>query len=131
MKQFALINALLAIAALEASDEGSYLNEEQLGQIDAELAAKAQAIADLAIASTAKQDAEAAKALADTELATANTTIEALNAEIATLKTKPGATSAKAVIEKDTVDPEAKDQNVVSESKSFMDNLKAVKEEYL
>ena len=129
-KQFLNVNKAIGVESLEATEDGVYLNEEQLGQLDAAIEQGATDAAALATATTAQTEAEAAQAIAEDELATANQTIATLQAEIADLKKKPGAESAKAVKENDKIVDE-KDGNVSNDSKTFIENMQAVASEFL
>jgi signal peptide peptidase SppA len=131
-KQFAKVNALLGVDALESNDEaGAFLNEEQLEKMENALTDKEKAESDLAAANSAKQEAETAKTNAEADLATANQTIEQKDAEIAGLKKAPGATTATAAVSKDKIETGAKDGNITSESNSFAENMAAVGKEFL
>lgn len=124
MKQFSLINAAINVDALESTDEGVFLNEEQLAQIESALETGNTATAALEAAQTAQQDAEA-------NLTTANETISTLTSEVEDLKKKPGSESAKAVASNDKVVEKEKDGNISNDSKDFMENVNAVAEELL
>jgi len=124
MEQFALINAAINVDALESTDEGVFLNEEQLAMIESALESGNTAAAELDAAQTAQQEAE-------DNLATANDTISTLTSEVEELKEKPGATTAKAVTSNDKVVEKEKDGNISSDGKDFMENVNAVAEELL
>lgn len=124
MEQFELINATIEVDALESTDDGVFLNEEQLGKIESALNANKTSQDELATAQTAQKDAE-------DKLAEANKTINTLTSEVEELKNKPGATTAKAVTDNDKVVEKEKDGNIASDSKDFMDNVNAVAAELL
>lgn len=89
MKQFNAINAALGVDQLEGDEQGVYLNEEQLGAVEATLNAKAEALeakekelADSAAALQAQQDAAAA---AETAREAAEAASTASSAEVASV----------------------------------------------
>ena len=130
MKKFEAINKVVG-AELVATDDGVFLNEEQLDKVNTAIEQGVSDAAALETANTATADAEKAKDTAVADLDAANDTIKSLQAEIEDLKKKPGAETAKAVTESDKIVEEEKDGNVTSDSKSFIENLEAVKEELL
>ena len=124
MKQFEAINKALGVEEMASTDEGVFLNEEQLSTIDALLAQIDKNAADL-------KEAQENLTKAQADLETANQSIQAKDAEIAELRQTAGAETAKAVSEKETVsDTDSKDGNVVNEKKSFVENLAAVADEF-
>lgn len=123
MKSFAAICALLAISQLEATDDGVFLNEEQLEAIENRLTAL-EAIEQSVQASTDRATQ------AETDLQTANTTISNLEAELADARKKPGAESAIAPIASDPGKTDAK-KPVVSKDDDIMTAIDKVQEEYL
>jgi len=90
-KQFLNLNKALKVEKLESTDEGVFLNEEQLNSIDQEMAACIQADNARIQAETARAQAETARAQAETARAqaeTARTTAEtALSNAISELDT--------------------------------------------
>lgn len=77
-KEYAAINAVLGVTTLEATEEGVFLNEEQLTAIEAGLTPDATLVT-----------AEAHQVIVDS-LATANASIEANNLELRTAATNAG-----------------------------------------
>ena len=69
MKQFAKLNAVLGLDALESADEAVSLNEEQLELVESALLQNDQAVAD------ARTEAETQRDAANASLVTANTTL--------------------------------------------------------
>ena len=69
MKQFAKLNAVLGLDALESADESVSLNEEQLEVIEAAFTHNDQAVAE------ARTEAETLRDAANASLVTANTTL--------------------------------------------------------
>ena len=130
-KQFLNVNKIIGVESLESSDDGVYLNEDQLGLIDAIIEQGGNDAEALETATSAQTDAEAAQATSEADLATANATIAAQETEIADLKKKPGDESAKAVTEVDKKVDDEKDPNVTKDSNTFEENLEAVAEAYL
>ena len=130
MKTFLAINTLLGVE-LQSNKEGVYLNEQQLEQINTAIEsgnANAQALAD---ANTAKEKAETERDANIESLATAKSEIETQKKEIEALKGKPGDKTATAVVEIDRKVDAEKDENVTKDSKSFVENLDAIAEEFL
>lgn len=123
-KQYASVNKLLEVDQLEAQEEGVFLNEDQVASIDAALEQGSNDAASLQEATTAKEKAEG-------ELATAQATIASKDAEIAQLKKGAGAETAKGVTETEQAIADQKDDNITSDSNSFEDNLKAIKDDLL
>ncbi len=124
------INTLLG-AELQSTNDGVFLNEQQLDKINA---AVLQGIADasaLTAANTAASDAGKAQQKSAEDLVTANSTIATQVAEIEELKTKPGAETATVVTTIDKVVTDDKDGNVVKDNNEFADNMQAVAEEFL
>jgi len=121
MKSFLAINTLLG-TELASDEDGVYLNEDQLKQIDAAITLGTSNASALEEATTAQQNAEV-------ELANANASIETLTAELAELRNAAGDTTAVAVTTKDKSTATGS-KNVVSESKSFTENLNAIAEEF-
>ena len=95
MKQFAKLNAVLGLDALESVDEAVSMNEEQLEQIENALLQTDQAISD------ARTEAETQRDAASASLAAAETQRDAANAELATAQT----TLANATTAFDAIDP--------------------------
>lgn len=124
MEQFELINATIEVDQLEATDEGIFLNEEQLGMIEEALTEGNEAINEVEGLNKRLETAEE-------QLAEANETINTLKSEVEDLTKKPGAESARAVTDNDKVVEKEKDGNVSSDSKDFMENVNAVAETYL
>ena len=122
-KQYANVNKLLEVDQLEAQEEGVFLNEDQVSAIDTALANGTQAATDL-------QTATAAKEKAESDLAAAQQSIQEKDAEIAQLKKTAGAEPAKVISEKETASNGEKDSNVVSEEKSFEENLDVIRKEF-
>lgn len=122
-KQYANVNKVLEVDQLEAQEDGVFLNEDQVASIDA-------AIEQGSKDATSLQAANAAKEKADADLAAAQKTIQEKDAEIAQLKQGAGAETAKVVSEKETAAGGEKDANVVSEGKSFVENLDAIQKEF-
>jgi protease IV len=76
-KQLPTLEAVLGLdAPLASTDNGSYLNEQQLDTIEAELSGNAQTIADLQTQLTAAQDTSALDA-ANQELSTVTASVDA------------------------------------------------------
>jgi protease-4 len=69
MKQFAKLNAVLGLDALESVDEAVSMNEEQLELVESALLQNDQAVAD------ARSEAETQRDAANAELATANNSL--------------------------------------------------------
>jgi len=107
MKQFAKLNALLGIELLESSDEGAYLNEEQLQMIEAAIEARETAEAELATAQTNLTTAQA-------DLEKANGQITERDNTIAGLRQAPAASTSKAI--------KATDKNAESDTESDLIN---------
>ena len=86
MKVFSKILAVLGIAQLQVDAEGTYLMNEHLEAIEAQLETDATTIAGhasaLAAANTATQTAEAAVTKLTADLATANTALTAANGKV-------------------------------------------------
>ena len=122
------LNALLGVE-LESTDDGVFLNEEQLEQINTVIEQATQANLDLQTAQTNLQTAQSDLQTATDQLATANASIEAMTAEIAELRQRPGAETATVVVDQDKT-ATGKNGNVTSDSKSFLENLNAVKSEF-
>jgi protease-4 len=122
-KQYANVNQLLEVEQLEAQEEGVFLNEDQVAAIDTALANGTKAAADLQTATADKKKAEG-------DLAAAQQSIQEKDAEIAQLKKTAGAEPAKVVSQKETAGAVEKNDNVVSEEKSFEENLEAVRKEF-
>lgn len=122
-KQYSHVNAILGVEKLEATEEGVFLNEDQLQAMDTRLEKAGQ---DETALATAVQDKEKA----EQDLATAQQSITEKDAEIADLKKNAGAESAKVIAETDPKLKSEKSGNITSEKKSFMENLDAVSEEF-
>ncbi len=122
MKNFETINKVLGVE-LEMTEEGVYLNEEQLSVLD-------KALSD----STANADAlkKAQENLQKEQKARteANQQIQQLTAEVEKLRKKPGAETAKAVTETEIEVDKEKDENVVRDNKGFIENLSALEKEF-
>lgn len=123
MKNFESINKTIGVEKLETTDEGIFLNEDQLGKINSALEKGGQD-------AVALQSANDEKKTVDDSLVEANNTIESQNTEIEDLKKNPGANTAIAVTEQDKINESGKDKNVTSDDKSFMENLDAVEKEF-
>lgn len=108
MKQFALLNALLGIEMLESTEEGAYLNEEQLQAIEDRLAATAKAEQDLA---TAQESLSAA----NKNLETANASIEDLNGRITEMAKGPAEKPASVKTDTNAVEAGEEDLNAFCE----------------
>jgi len=122
-KQYAHVNKVLEVDQLEAQEEGVFLNEDQVASIDAAIEKGNKDATNL-------QAATAAKEKADADLAAAQKTIQEKDAEIAQLKQSAGAESAKVISETEIPAGGEKDANVVSENKSFEENLDAIQKEF-
>ena len=95
MKKFENIFKVLNIEALETSEDGTYLNEEQLDLIEAKLGDLSQAVTD---AQTTQQTAEAARQTAEDALTAANTELDTIDESVskaADIKAKVQAVKAK------------------------------------
>lgn len=90
MKQLTMLTALLAVAALESTDDGVFLNEEQLAAIEDRLAADADAL----------QAANQATETVDT----LNARITELEADLAEARKLPGAVTATTVVSTDNLE---------------------------
>ena len=90
MKQLAILTALLAVTALESTDDGVFLNEQQLEAIEDRLAADADAL----------QAANQATETVDT----LNERISALEADLAEARQLPAAETAVTVVATDNID---------------------------
>ncbi len=124
MKQFEAINKALGVEEMASTDEGVFMNEDQLSTLDTLLAQTDKNTADL-------KNAQEAQTKAQADLDAANQSIQAKDAEIADLRQTAGAVTAKAVSEKETIsDTDSKDGNVVNEKKSFVENMAAVADEF-
>jgi protease-4 len=123
MENFKSINKTIGEDKLESTDDGIFLNEDQLEKINSALEKVEQD-------SNALQTATDEKKVAEDSLVDANQTIESQKTEIEDLKKNPGADTAKAVTEQDKINESGKDKNVTSEDKSFMENLEAVEKEF-
>jgi hypothetical protein len=124
------INTLLG-AELQSTNDGVFLNEQQLDKINAAIL---QGIADasaLTVANTAVADAKKAQQKTADDLVTANSTIAVQVTEIEELKTKPGAETATVVTTTDKVVTNDKDGNVVKDNDEFVPNMRAIAEEFL
>lgn len=119
--QYESVNKVLGVEQLEAQDEGVFLNEDQVAVLDAALKQGNDDAAAMKAAADAQKKAE-------DDLAASQKTLEGLQAEIEILKKGAGAESAKAVTEKEPVATDSQDQNLTSDSKSFTENLEAVKD---
>ena len=95
MKQFAKLNAVLGLDALESVDEAVSMNEEQLELVESALLQNDQAVAD------ARSEAETQRDAANASLVTAENQRDAANAELATAQT----TLANATTAFDAIDP--------------------------
>ena len=85
MKQFAKLNAVLGLDALESVDEAVSMNEEQLELVERALLQNDQAIADARTeAETQRDDANASLATAQTSLANAVAAFDEIDPTIAT-----------------------------------------------
>lgn len=84
MKQFANLNAVLGLDALESVDEAVSMNEEQLELVESALLQNDQAIADARTEAETQMDAANAElATAQTTLANATTAFDAIDPTIA------------------------------------------------
>jgi protease-4 len=84
MKQFAKLNAVLGLDALESVDDAVSMNEEQLELVDSALLQNDQAVADARTeAETLRDAANASLAIATTSLANATTAFDAIDPTIA------------------------------------------------
>ena len=101
-KVLALLCAALAVQAIEVTDDGVFLNQEQLDKLEAELKKlsdeKSKAVNDLATAATAREAAENSLSAAVTAMDELDTTVKAaadpkakVEAIRAKLAAKPGA----------------------------------------
>ena len=81
MKQFAKLNAVLGLDALESVDEAVSMNEEQLELVESALLQNDQSVAN------ARTEAETQRDAANAALSTAETQRDAANAELATAQT--------------------------------------------
>jgi protease-4 len=100
MKQFPKLNSLLKLESLESTDEGCYLNEEQLQAVEDRITSAEASESELA---TAKTDLETVKAevkTKDEQLAKNVKTIESL-------KEKPATTTAVAPTSSDSTSEES------------------------
>ena len=95
MKQFAKLNAVLGLDALESADEVVSMNEEQLELVEGALLQNDQAITD------AWRKAETQRDTANASLVTAETQRDAASASLATAQTS----LANAVAAFDAIDP--------------------------
>ena len=116
-------------AELVVAEDGAHLSAENLEAVETALEQLAvdpnvQLQADLDLANTDLVDANAT-------IATQLETIANQTAEIVTLKGKPAGETTIAITDKDKSDLGNSDSNVVKEGNSFMENLNAVKAEYL
>jgi len=94
MENLPLLIALLAVETLESTDEGVFLNQEQLASIEQRLAAAAIADSSLATASTTLADVQG-------QLAAANDTITERDARIVALAKGPAVIPAAVKTEND------------------------------
>jgi len=115
-KQFLNLNRVLKVEKLESSDEGVFLNEEQLLALDQEMAARIQSDTARTQAETARSTAETALANAISELNAIGVTVSAaenIAAKVTAIKTllaqKPGAKPSGVQGRRD---PEIKDEGV-------------------
>ena len=110
------LNAVLKVPSLESTNEGVYLNEDQVATIDTELANRETAVTNankekadaIAAQQKAEQDLAAAQQKATEELATVNQTlseketeIAELTGQVATLKASAGKEPRRIVTEAD------------------------------
>ena len=102
MKQFAKLNAVLGLDALESVDEAVSMNQEQLELVESAFLLNDQAVAD------ARTEAETQRDAANASLVTAETQRDAANAELATTQTSLATVTnsfANAVAAFDAIDP--------------------------
>lgn len=123
MENYESINKTIGVDKLESSDDGIFLNEDQLEKINSALEKGGQDAVALQTANDEKKKTE-------DSLAEVNKTIKSQITEIEELKKNPGADTAKAVTDKDNISESDKDKNVTSDDKSFMENLDAVEKEF-
>ena len=95
MKQFAKLNAVLGLEALESVDEAVSMNQEQLELVESALLQKDQAVAE------ARTEAETQRDAANASLVTAETQRDAASASLAAAKTS----LANAVAAFNEIDP--------------------------
>lgn len=125
MKQFEKLNALLGIELMESTDEGAYLNEEQLQMIEDAIAARQTAEADLATAKDELTTAQANLAAEQAKVAERDSTITAL-------KTAPAAGTAKAVKATDKNDEGESSDDLINACESgTMAGLEALRKQGL
>lgn len=127
-KQYQNLNKTLKVEKLESSDEGVFLNEEQLNAIDQEMAARIQADIARTQAETDRTTAETALSNAITELNTIGETVsqaENIADKVTAIKTllaqKPGAKPSGVQGKKD---PEVKNEGVDWETLNALPHMK-------
>jgi len=129
MKKFELINKTLGVESLESTDEGIFLNEQQLDAIEAALKpAKEPAATDTPDLEAVNLSLDAI----DETVASAEDTeakIVAVNTLVSDLRKNAGAATAKVIKKVD--DTKIKDAAVSKDDGEFMDNVDAVAEAYL
>lgn len=122
-KQFLNLNRVLKVEKLESSNEGVFLNEEQLGAIEQDLGARAQADTARSTAETSLTNATTALDSIDVSVKNA-VTIENKVAAIKTLLArKPGSKPAGVQGKKD---PEVKDEGVDWDTLNSLPHMKEV-----
>ena len=117
---------------LQSTDEGTFLNDDQLAQINTAL--ESNSVADDALATANDQLATVTEQFnqANADLDAANLLVDSLKKEIETLKTKPGAETAAALNATDKI-VETTNGNVtgdILDLSQFAANLDAIKKEF-
>ena len=134
-KQFLNLNKALKVEKLESTDEGVFLNEEQLNSIDQEMAACIQADNARIQAETARAQAETARTTAETALSNAISELDTIGETVSkaeniadkvaaiktTLAQKPGAKPSGVQGKKD---PEIKNEGVDWETLNALPHMK-------
>jgi len=87
MKQFAHLNQVLNVSELIASDEGVFLNEEQLASVEESLEANQQLVVEAQNATTERDTATASLATAQATIAAAYNPFNAIDPTIANAET--------------------------------------------
>lgn len=113
MKSLTLLTALLAVGALEVTDDGVFLNASQLEAIEDRLAADASVI----------QLSEQAKTAADTQ----TKRITELEGELAEVRKLPGANTATVIVAADIIVKE--DINTLMESMTMSERIAYLKKQ--
>jgi len=131
MENTSAIQALLD-CELQSSDDGVFLNDNQVAMINAALESNTAQFASLATANDQLATVTEQHSQASADIAAANLTIDSLKKEIESLKIKPGAETATVTNVTDRI-VETPDTNVtgnIDDLSQFSSNLDAIRKEF-